>query len=247
MWIREIMEIQKKCRKQARLLAREAYAKYDAIWTDGIRITEELAKMNVIGEINRKMPNLLLRDKEKPEIGEIAARYGFADAGAVVDYLLAYQPRGRAEERIYRELVQSEMAEAPAAERELAVNCGPGQLAATLRSCREMARDIRDRTYEKYDEIWSGKIRITPELQKHGSDVICEINRKMPNMLTHNPNCSPIDHVAMEYDFDCVQELVDWLLAYEPRTGFLENTCEGLARQELGLADEQSETDEVPF
>lgn len=254
MEIREIMEIQRECRKQAKEMTRQAYGKYDAIWTDGVQITPELEKQGkeVIAEINRKMPNMLMRREDRPDIAQLAARHGFANSQALIDYLLAYEPRSKHESKIYASLVRERMANCAKAEIELAIQRKPGEIMAVLKDCREMAREICGQTYEKYDEIWAGKIRITPELEKHGKEVIAEINRKMPNLLTRDVCRSALDQVAMEHRFDSSQELVDWLLDYRPRASYLESICDDLARRELGLSGEDCfessvEVDEVPF
>lgn len=39
MEISEIMEIQKKCRKEAKEMVKQMYGRYDAIWNEGIQIT----------------------------------------------------------------------------------------------------------------------------------------------------------------------------------------------------------------
>ncbi len=252
--IMEIVDIQKRCRKQARAMTRKAYSRYDAIWTDGIKITPELAAMgeNVIAAINRKMPNMLMRNHERPEIGEIASRHGFDNSAALVEYLLNYEPRGHHEENIYQALLQGRLLGCSEREIEIASTMATAEIMAVIRNCNKLAREMTDTAYEKYDEIWSGKILITPELLKHGREVINEINRKMPNLLTHNPMCSAIDQVAMEYKFDSVQELVDWLLDYKPRTSFLSRVCDELVCEALGLDVGkqdfgQYEIDEVPF
>lgn len=260
MEIREIMDIQRKCRKQAKKLTKQAYSKYDAIWTDGIQITPELQAMgeNVIGRINAKMPNMLMHKEERPDIIQQAAKYGFENGQALVDYLLAYEPRKTFEERQYQSLLINSLIGCLPEEIEMASQMPTGAIMSIIRRCRSMAKEMTEQAYEKYDEVWAGKIRITPELHKHGKEVISELNRKMPNMLTHNPMCSALDQVAMEYKFDSSQELVDWLLDYKPRTSYLENICDTLVRQELGLPEEEyempmndfanyGEVDEVPF
>lgn len=253
MEIKEIMDIQRKCRKQAKEMTKQAYSKYDAIWTAGIKITPVLEEMGVVGEINAKMPNMLSRNQERLEIGEIAAKYGFASPDELVNYLLAYEPRSNHEENVFACQIREKMTGCMEEEIELAISKKPGEIMRVLKGCRETAKLIIEQTYEKYDEIWAGKIRITPALQRHGSDTVCEINRKMPNMLTHNVCCSAIDQVAMEYKFESDQDLVDFLLDYKPRVSYMENICESLARQAFGLPDcdasqkEPIEFDEAPF
>lgn len=163
------------------------------------------------------------------------------------------EPRTKHEAKIFASLVREKMANCMEAEIELAIAKKPGEIMSVIKGCRETAKMITEQTYEKYDEIWAGKIRITPALQRHGSDTVCEINRKMPNMLTHNVCCSAIDQVAMEYKFESDQDLVDFLLDYKPRVSYMESVCESLAREAFGLPaydasqEEPTEFDVVPF
>lgn len=193
---------------------------------------------NVIGRINSKMPNLLMYKPERPDIEQQARKYGFESSQELVNYLLAYEPRKELEEKQYQTLLINILDGCAPEEFEIATKMGTNAIKSIIRRCREMAKELLAQVYEKYDEIWARKIRITPELEKHGKEVIAELNRKMPNLLTHNPLCSALDQVAMEYKFDSSQELVDWLLDYKPRTSIMENICDTLARQELGLPTE---------
>lgn len=263
MEIMEIVSIQKDCRKQAKAMTKKVYSKYDAIWTDGIKITPELAALgeNVIGDINRKMPNMLMRNHERPEVWEIAERYGFENSSALVEYLLNYEPRKYYEEKIYRALLKERLAGCSERELEIATTMKSGEITAVVRDCNRFAKEIMEAAYEKYDEIWAGKIRITPELLKHGKETVSEINRKMPNLLTHDTTRLALDQVAMIYDFETSQDLVDWLLEYNPRTEYQSNLADQLAREKLGLVEETEalpvfgcqpsgephEIDEVPF
>lgn len=239
MEIREIIDIQRKCRKQAREMTKQAYNKYDAIWAEGIQITPELKAKgeNVIGRINAKMPNMLMYRQDRPDIEEIAVKYGFENSQALVDYLLAYEPRKSYEESEYQYLLVNALAGCAPEEIDMACQMSPAQIMSVIRDCRELASYMLEASYEKYDEVWAGKIRITPELYKYGRETVSEINRRMPNLLTHNPMASALDQVAMEYKFESTQELVDWLLDYEPRVSVMENICDRLVRQELGLPD----------
>lgn len=265
MEIMEIVNIQKNCRKQAKAVTKEVYSKYDAIWTDGIKITPELAALgeNVIGDINRKMPNMLMRNHERPEVGEIAERYGFESSSALVEYLLNYEPRKYYEEKIYQALLQERFVGCSEREIEIATTMKSSEITEIVRNCNRFAKEITEEAYEKYDEIWAGKIRITSELLKHGRETVSEINRKMPNMLTHDTTRLALDQVAMIYDFETSQDLVDWLLEYRPRTEYQSNLADQLAREQLGLITETEaqalpaykwqasgepyEIDEVPF
>lgn len=243
MEIREIVKIQKECRKEANELAREAYGLYDAIWTDRIRITPELEA--VVGELNRKMPNLLVVNHNAPSADELARKYGFAGSQALLDYLLGYEPRGKKAEGIYRSLLEQRLSGSSIREREIALTMSPSEIMRSIREAVEMAREITAGAYEKYDEIWSAKIRITPELLKHGQEVVNEINRKMPNLLTHDPMRSALDQVAQINDFESSQDLVDWLLAYTPRSAYQERVADQILTETLGLTE--PELDEVPF
>lgn len=237
MEIDEMINIQRKCRKRAKSIVKRAYRLYDRIWTDRIRVTSELEATGLVGKINSIMPNLLLRKGDAPDINETASVYGFASGQALAEYLAAYEPRGKHEDAVYKRLVEKAFAHLPLDEYEVAYGMETRELAALLRECKAMARDCTQQAYEKYDEIWAGKIRITPELQKHGKEVIAEINGKMPNLLTHDPGRSALDQVAMLYDFETSQDLVDYLLAYEPRGASQEAICDQLVREALGLHD----------
>lgn len=253
MEIEEMINIQRKCRKRAKAIVKRTYRLYDRIWTDRIRVTPELEATGLIGKINGIMPNLLLRKGEAPDIEETASVYGFAGGQALAEYLAAYEPRKKREDAVYKRLAERAFAHLPLDEYQVACDMDTRDLVALLRECKAMARDCTMQAYEKYDEIWAGKIRITPELQKHGKDVIAEINGKMPNLLTHDPSRSALDQVAMLYDFETSQDLVDYLLAYEPRRASQEAFCDRLIRETLGLAPEvvseplDGEIDQVPF
>lgn len=252
MEIAEILKIQKQCLKRARKMAKRVYRTYDRIWIQRIRITPELEETGLASQINGRMPNLLLRGGEAPDIAETAAAYGFANGQALAQYLAGYKPRRHLEQQIYERLLVKYLFHASQAEWELARKISPSELGKVVKSCRERADELVAVAYAKYDEVWYGKIRITPELLKHGSEVVSELIEKMPNLLTHDSRYLAIDQVAMIYDFETSQELVDWLLEYKPRGGLKLQYCEELARQELGLpapaAEMESDlADCVPF
>ena len=237
MEIMEIVSIQKECRKLAKDMTKEYYREYDAIWTEGIRITEELTRLGkeVVAEINRKMPNMLTHADNRPTISEITLRYGFGSAEELADYLRNYEPRTKREERIYQKLLAEKFSDNPGREYEIASSMSPAEILAVVRNCDKAAREISESVYEKYDEVWAGKILISPELLKHGKETVREINRKMPNMLTHDSTRLAIDQVAMLYDFETTQELIDWLLDYTPRVSYQNAISDRLVKEELGL------------
>lgn len=122
------------------------------------------------------------------------------------------------------------------------------------RSCRAQARDLVKEAYQKYDEVWTTRIRIDAQLMKHGKDVIADINKKMPNFLVRDQNYCSVDEVADMYGFESENELIEWLQAYTPR-GLMESRLfEKLMDMALSNkgseADENlaiAEYDEVPF
>ncbi len=108
-----LRKIQRECRKLARELTKERYKLYDEIWNDRIRISKELYAhgRNAVHEINLKMPNLITHDWTRSTLDVIAERYNFETTSDLVDYLLAYRPRGQIEEVMYEQLLQERLAE----------------------------------------------------------------------------------------------------------------------------------------
>lgn len=106
--------VKKACRELADDLVREQYSLYDAIWTDRIRIDSALLDhgRDSIAELNLRMPNLLVHHATASPLDETAANYGFADSSALMDFLLAYQPRGPVRERLYSQLLAEHLADA---------------------------------------------------------------------------------------------------------------------------------------
>lgn len=88
---------------------------------------------------------------------------------------------------------------------------------AIKRECRAQAHEMMMEQYQLYDAIWWDRIRIDGALLAHGKEIVTDINRLMPNLLTHNPMISPLDIVADRYGFESTSDLVDFLLAYKPR------------------------------
>lgn len=124
------------------------------------------------------------------------------------------------------------------------------------KSCRIEAKEIVRQRYERYDEIWYGRIRLTEEVYAHfGKDGVADLQAKMPNLLTKNGNCSTIDLVAEEYGFADVSELVEYLQAYEPRKPLENRIFEKLLEEKYAAMqqsssmniDADSDYDEVPF
>jgi hypothetical protein len=121
---------------------------------------------------------------------------------------------------------------------------------AIEKQCREEAREMMLLQYERYDAIWWNRIRITPALYDHGRETVREINRIMPNLLTHNPICSPVDLVAEQFGFADTSDLVEYLLAYTPRGPVEDRFYAQLFEYRLreGAPDAPPhELDDVPF
>lgn len=129
------------------------------------------------------------------------------------------------------------------------------QLRELQKACRAEAKEIVRQSYELYDEIWYGRIRLTEEVYAHfGKEGVADLQAKMPNLLTKNEFCSPIDIVAQEYGFEDVGALVDYLQAYEPRKPLENRIFEGLLEEryaamfpKASLAEGNFDGDEVPF
>lgn len=109
-----LRELTRECREAAREMMREEYRLYDAIWTDRIHIDSALMDhgKSTVRTINQLMPNLLTHDSRISPVDVVAERYGFESTSALVEYLLAYTPRGPVEERYFEFLFASRMAEA---------------------------------------------------------------------------------------------------------------------------------------
>lgn len=124
------------------------------------------------------------------------------------------------------------------------------------KACRAEAKEIVRQRYERYDEIWYGRIRLTEEVYAHfGKEGVADLQAKMPNLLTKNGNCSTIDLVAEEYGFEDVSELVEYLQAYEPRKPLENSIFEKLLEEKYAAMQQTSslsmeppyDYDEVPF
>lgn len=111
-----VREITRECREAAKEMMKEDYRLYDAIWWDRIYISSALLDhgKDTVRTINRLMPNLLTHDARISPVDVVAERYGFESTSALVEYLLAYTPRGPVEERYFERFFAARMAEAQA-------------------------------------------------------------------------------------------------------------------------------------
>lgn len=114
---RTVREITRECREAASEMTKEDYRLYDAIWWDRIHIDSALLDhgKDTVRTINRLMPNLLTHDARISPVDVVAERYGFASTSALVEYLLAYTPRGPVQERYFERLFAARLEEAQAA------------------------------------------------------------------------------------------------------------------------------------
>lgn len=105
--------IKKECREMAREMTREHYKLYDDIWDTRIRITQELRAhgSGTIRDINALMPNLLIHSPLADPIDLVAKRYNFESTSDLVDFLLAYTPRGPVEYHFYEQLLAEHLGE----------------------------------------------------------------------------------------------------------------------------------------
>lgn len=105
--------IKKECREMAREMTREHYRLYDDIWWDRIKIDSALYEhgKDVVREINQRMPNLLTHDPTISPLDIVSERYGFESTSDLVDFLLAYTPRGPVEDRFFEQLLAERLDE----------------------------------------------------------------------------------------------------------------------------------------
>ncbi len=123
-------------------------------------------------------------------------------------------------------------------------------LNAIKRECKKLAHELMLTQYQQYDEIWWQRIRITQELYANGREVVAEINRRMPNLLTHRETVPPVDIVSEEYGFESTSDFVDYLLAYRPRGEAKQIIYEQLLEKRLAEYSAEvafQEIDTVPF
>ncbi|MBQ3060462.1 MAG: iron receptor [Desulfovibrio sp.] len=115
------------------------------------------------------------------------------------------------------------------------------------KECREEAREIIRQEYAIYDEIWYGRIRLTPAVEEHGKEVVKDLIRIMPNLLVRNEFACPLDLVADRYGFETTSALIDYLLAYTPRGPKEERLFEKLLTERLAAYVAADNVDDVPF
>lgn len=128
-------------------------------------------------------------------------------------------------------------------------NLAPKQFRAIQRECKALAHEMTQEQYQLYDAIWWDRIRIDSALLAHGKDIVSDINRLMPNLLTHDPCISPLDIVASRYGFEDTSDLIDFLLAYKPRGPVKERFYQQMLAQHLPQcpAKPAHNIDTVPF
>jgi hypothetical protein len=87
------------------------YELYDAIWWHRIRITQALYDhgREKVCAINLVMPNLLTHCPVASPVDEVAEFFGFDSDSDLVEYLLAYKPRGPVESRYYEQLIDNRL------------------------------------------------------------------------------------------------------------------------------------------
>lgn len=120
------------------------------------------------------------------------------------------------------------------------------ELKRIKRQCKLVANDMVKELYERYDAIWTARIRITPSLLEHGKSVVREINSIMPNLLVYGPvTTSTSDEIAQEYGFESEDELIQFLLDYKPRGPVREELYQSLLAQSLYVSDDY--VGDVPF
>lgn len=124
----------------------------------------------------------------------------------------------------------------------------PKEIKRIQKNCKIEADSIVKEMYELYDAIWWNRIRITNALYDYGKDTVREITILMPNLLTHQPCISPIDEVADKFGFEGADALIQYLLAYSPRSKVRDSIYRSLMEQHLETTDEHSNgADDVPF
>lgn len=110
---KEMRKIERECRAIAHDMVQQQYALYDEIWYGRIRLgpaVEEHGK-EIVKELVRIMPNLLVRSGTACPADLVAERYGFETTSDLIDYLLAYTPRGPKEDHIYGQLLEEKLSE----------------------------------------------------------------------------------------------------------------------------------------
>lgn len=104
----EIRRITRECKEEAMTMTREAYSLYDAIWTRRLRITPALMDhgRETVRDINQLMPNFLTHDPTAQPLDLLAEEFGFQTDSDLVEFLLAYKPRGPVYEKILASLLE---------------------------------------------------------------------------------------------------------------------------------------------
>lgn len=94
----EVKRLEKEAKHLAMITMKDEYAKYDAIWTERIKITPALLDhgKGTVNDILKTMPNLLVYCENCQSIDEIAEAYCFSSTDELIEYLLAYKPRKQA-------------------------------------------------------------------------------------------------------------------------------------------------------
>lgn len=110
---RQLRAIKRECKAQAHEMMLEQYQLYDAIWWDRIRIDSTLLAhgKEIVSDINHLMPNLLTHDPLISPLDIVGTRYGFEDTSDLIDFLLAYKPRGPVKERFYQQMLTQHLPE----------------------------------------------------------------------------------------------------------------------------------------
>jgi len=105
---KELRAIKKNCRQRAHKLMLLQYERYDAIWWNRIRITPSLYGdhgRETVRDINMLMPNLLTHNPCCSAVDDVSEEFGFDTTSDLVEYLLAYKPRGPVEKMFYENLL----------------------------------------------------------------------------------------------------------------------------------------------
>lgn len=104
--------IKRECREMAHDMMLEQYQLYDAIWWNRIRISQALYDhgKETVKDINTLMPNLLTHSPTVCTLDLVSERFGFETTSDLVEYLLAYRPRGPVKERFYEQLLAERLA-----------------------------------------------------------------------------------------------------------------------------------------
>lgn len=121
----EVRRLEKEAKELALITMKDEYAKYDAIWTERIKITPALLDhgKGTVNEILKIMPNLLVYCEHCQSIDEIAQAYCFASTDELIEYLLAYKPRKQAFSEYHYNFFMQSLKECGNIEAETADEC----------------------------------------------------------------------------------------------------------------------------